>query len=168
MSHIIPRSHPRAAYRAPIKYAIFNSMQFQSSLTCDVSEGGFCYETDRQLAPEEDVCIVMENYTPGQPGPEGYHSYVARIRWTQLLSKNGIERYTAGAQIIARSHKILATDEQMPICICDLCNARVAQHRVIQTASHAQLCKQCAKHLNKITSDKVRKCVERFLMGNVI
>lgn len=168
MSQMIPRSHPREAYCAPIKYAVMNTMQFQVSKTCNISEGGICYETDRKLNPEEDVCIVMENYAPGRSGPEGYHSYVARIRWTQLLSKNGVQRHATGAQIVARSHEILATDEQMPIRICDLCNTRVAQHRIIQTASHAQICKQCAKHLNKITSDKVRQCVERFLMGNVI
>jgi hypothetical protein len=168
MSQMIPRSHPRAAYRAPIKYAVFNSNQFRSALTCDFSEGGFCYEVDRELTPEEDVCIVMENYAPGRSGPEGYHSYLARIRWTQLLSENGVQRHAAGVQIVARSHKILATDAQMPIRICDLCNTCVAQHRIIQTASHAQICEQCAKHLNKISSEKVRRCVERFLMGNVI
>jgi hypothetical protein len=145
-----------------------NTMKFQVSRTRDISEGGICYETDRKLNPEENVCIVMENYAPGRSGLEGYQSYVARIRWTQMLSKNGDEWYAAGAQIVARSHKILATDEQIPICICDLCNARVAQHRVIQTASHAEICEPCAKHLSKITSDKVRQCVERFLMGNVI
>ncbi len=168
MSHIIPRSHPRAAYRAPIKYAVFNSMQFQSTQTYDVSEGGICYETDRQLKPEDDVCIVMENYAPGRSGLEAYHSYVARVRWTQVLSQNGVVRYAAGAQIVARSHKILATDAQMPIRICDLCNAHVAQHRIVQTATHAQICTHCAKHLEKISSEKVRQCVERFLMGNVI
>lgn len=168
MSQIIPRSHQRAAYRTPIKYAVLNSNQFRPALTCNFSEGGFCYEVDREPTPEEDVCIVMENYAPGQSGPEGYHSYVARVRWTQLLSKNGVERHAAGAQIVARSHNILATDAQMPILTCDLCNCRVAQHRIIQTDSHAQICEQCAKHLNKMTSEKIRQCVERFLVGNVI
>jgi hypothetical protein len=165
---MIPRSHPRSAYRTPIKYAVFNSNQFRSALTCDFSEGGFCYETDRELTPQEDICIVMENYAPGRAGPEGYHSYVARIRWTHLMHRNGDERYAAGAQIVARSHEILTTDSQMPICICDLCNAPVAQHRIIQTVSHAQICGLCAKHLDNMTSQKVRNCVERFLMGNVI
>lgn len=168
MSQMIPRSHPREAYCAPIKYAVMNTMNFQATRTCDFSEGGICYETDRKLNPEEDVCIVMDNYTPGHAGPEGYHSYVARVRWTQLLSRNGIERYAAGAQIVARSHKILATETQMPIHICDLCNVSIPRHKVIYTAAKAQICSQCAKHLDKITSDKVRQCVERFLMGNVI
>jgi hypothetical protein len=168
MSQIIPRSHPRQTYRTPIRYAVFNSNQFRSARTCDFSEGGFCYEADREMTPDEDVCIVMENYAPGRSGPDGYHSYVARIRWTQLMSKNGVQQHTAGAQIVARSHKILATDEQMPIRICDLCNTRVAQHRTIQTDSRSLICQQCARHLNSITSQKIRQCVERFLMGNVI
>jgi hypothetical protein len=165
---MIQRSHPRSAYRTPIQYAVFNSNQFRPALTCDFSEGGFCCETDRQLTPQEEVCIVMQNYTPGLDGPEGYHSYVAQIRWTQLLHRNGDERYAAGAQIVARSHEILASDSQMPIRICDLCNSPVAQHRIIQTLSHAQICESCAKHLSKMTSPKIRKCVERFLMGNVV
>ena len=168
MSQIIPRIHPRVAYQVPIKYAVLNTQQFQAARTYDFSEGGICYEIDRQLDLEEDVCIVMQNYTPGDSGPQGYHCYVARTRWTQLLSRNGIKHYAAGAQFVARSHKILATDAQIPVRMCDLCNTLVAQHHMIHTASNAQICAQCAKHLNKIPSDKIRQCVERFLMGNVI
>ena len=65
MSHIIPRSHPRAAYRGPIKYAVLNTQQFKAARPYDFSEGGICYEADKPLNVEEDVCITsIDLYVP--------------------------------------------------------------------------------------------------------
>lgn len=168
MTQIIPRSNPRTAYQAPIQYALLNTRQFRSTRTYDVSHNGLCYETDQPLDIESEVCIVMDNYVPGQDGPEGYRSYVARIRWMQLMSSNGTDRYAAGAQIVARSHEILATEDQMPHQICDLCGATKPAHRIETMENNLQLCRQCSRHFRSIPSDRIRHCVERYLLGNVI
>ena len=168
MTQIIPRSTPRTAYHAPIQYALLNTRQFRPTRTYDYSRDGLCYETDQPLEIESEVCIIMDNYVPGQDGPEGYRSYVARIRWLQLLSRNGADRYAAGAQIVARSHEVLATEAQMPKQFCDLCAAVKPAHRIELTESGLELCRQCSRHFHNIPSDKIRQCVERYLLGNVL
>ena len=168
MTQIIPRSNPRTAYQAPIQYALLNTRQFRSTRTCDVSHDGLCYETDQPLDVESEVCIVMDNYDPGRQGPEGYRSYVARIRWMHLISSNGAERYATGAHIVARSHEVLATEAQIPHKICDLCGAVKPAHRIEILENDLQLCSRCSRHFHHIPSTKVRHCVERYLLGNVI
>ena len=168
MPEIIPRSHQRIQHQAPIQSALLNSEQFQPSSMYNYSDGGLCYETNQQLTPEDEICIIMENYTPGQAGPEGFRSYVARVRWIELISKNGAECYATGAQWIVRSHEILATESQVPHQMCDLCGAMKPLHKLEKTGDGVQLCNACFKHFNNIPSGKIRQCVERFLVGNVI
>ncbi len=168
MTNIIPRSHIRTAYQAPIQYAILNSAQFEPGRTYDYSAEGLCYEVHHKLEPETEVCILMDNYAPDRTGPEAYRSYVARIRWIHLLSQNGSDRYAAGAQIVARSHDVLTSEEQLPNYRCDLCSKAVPRHRVQSTATGVDLCCKCMKHFSNIPSRKIRQCVERFLLGNVI
>ncbi len=168
MSKIKPRSHQRMDHPAPIRFALLNSEQFQPTQLFNYSEGGLCYETNRPLSPEDEVCIVMENYTPGQPGPEGYRSYLTEVRWTDMISQNGTQRYANGAEWVLRSHDILSTQDQLPHQFCDLCDARLPQHKLKQTANGVRLCKACIKHYHNIPAGKIRQCVERFLVGNVI
>jgi len=157
MTNIIPRSHTRTTHQVPIQYALLNSAQFEPARTCDYSSDGLCYEVSRKLEPETEVCILMDNYAPDRSGPEAYRSYVARIRWIHLLSKNGQDRYAAGAQIVARSHDILTSEEQLQ-----------KKHRIQSTGTGVDLCRKCMKHFSNIPSQKIRQCVERFLLGNVI
>lgn len=168
MTKITPRAHPRTTYQAPIRYALLNSEEFSTAHTSDFSYEGLCCEVPHKIEPDADVCIVMQNYTPGNAGLEAYHSYVARIRWINLLSKNGSERYATGAQIVARSHDILSTEEQIPKIECDLCGCLESMHRVNQTVKGVYLCRRCLRHFSKIPSGKIRQCVERFLVGNVV
>lgn len=168
MPEIIPRSHQRVSHQAPIQFALLNSEQFQSSSMYNYSDGGLCYETQQPLRPEDEVCIIMENYAPGHSGPEGFRSYLARICWTELISQNGTEHYAAGARWVVRSHDILATESNVPHQNCDLCGALTPLHKLEQTHNNIQLCSACFKHYNNIPSGKIRQCVERFLVGNVI
>jgi ribosomal protein L37AE/L43A len=168
MTDIIPRSHIRTTHKAPIQYALLNSAQFEPTRTYDYSANGLCYEVTRELAPETEVCILMDNYAPDHSGPEAYRSYVALVRWVHLLSKNGTNRYAVGAQIVARSHDILTSEEQLPQYQCDLCGKTEPKHRIQTAGAGVDLCRRCLKHFSHIPSTKIRQCVERFLLGNVI
>ncbi len=168
MTSIIPRSDTRTVHQAPIQCALLNSARFEPTRTYDYSADGLCYEVTSKLAPEAEVCILMDNYAPDRSGPEAYRSYVARIRWIHLLSINGRDRYAAGAQIVARSHDILTSEEQLPKIRCDLCGRIEPRHRIQSTGTGVDLCQKCMKHFSNIPSQKIRQCVERFLLGNVI
>ncbi len=168
MPQIIPRAYPRTECRAPIQYAPVHSQQFQSTHMYDYSADGLCYETDQELEPESEICIVMENYAPGLSGPEGFRSYVARVRWIKLLQKNGSKHYAAGAQIVTRSHEILISASQAQRHLCDLCGALMPLSQAKGTEEGAQLCDLCFEHVDSIPSKRIRKCVERFLIGNVV
>jgi hypothetical protein len=168
MTATTQRSNVRTPNQVRIQYALLDSDQFHPSRTYDFSSGGLCYETLEPLKPGTDVCIVMENYNPGLSGPEEFRSYVATIRWTHLLSKNGTERYAAGARFITCSHDLITAETQLPLHLCDLCGAMVPLNKLEMTDSGAQLCASCMKHYHSIPSAKIRRCVERFLVGNVI
>jgi len=168
MTATTQRSNERTARQVPIQYALLDSNQFHAARTYDFSSGGLCYETHEPLRPGTDVCIVMENYDPGLSGPESFRSYVASIRWTHLLSKNGTERYAAGARIITCSHDLLTAENQLPHHLCDLCGAMMPLNKLEMTHAGAQLCANCMKHFSSMPSAKIRRCVERFLVGNVI
>lgn len=168
MTATIPRTDTRTARKVPIQYALLDSEQFKTARTHDFSSGGLCYETYEPLKPGTDVCIVMQNYDPGLSGPESFRSYVASIRWTHLLSRNGTERYAVGAQFITRSHELITAEYQLPHHLCDLCGAMMPLNKMKMTNAGAQLCTHCMKHFCSIPSVKIRRCVERFLVGNVI
>lgn len=168
MTVISQRTNTRTARQLPIQYALLDSDQFHVTRTYDISAGGLCYETHEPLNPGTDVCIVMQNYNPNLSGPEGFRSYVASIRWTNLLSRNGTERYAAGARFITCSHDLITTETQLPQHLCDLCGVTMPLNKLEMTTLGAQLCADCTKHFASIPSIKIRKCVERFLVGNVI
>ena len=168
MATRIPRTYERTPHNTAIHYALLDSNQFKPTRTYDFSSGGLCYETDEPLEPGTDVCIVMENYDPHLSGPESFRSYVASIRWTHQLPRNGAQRYAAGARLITCSHDLITTESQLPHHLCDLCGDRIPLNKLETTDAGAQLCISCLKHFSRIPSIKIRQCLERFLVGNVI
>ncbi len=171
MPEIIQRTYQRYHIQAPIQYGVFNGeekLRLQESRTLNYSAGGFCYETDQRLRPEEQVCIVMRNYTPGQAGPESYRSYLTRIRWIQPLDRENSDRFAAGARIVARSHEIIDAFSEGPLNNCDLCGALTPCYLLECTENNAQLCEHCRAHFQSLPQGKVRQCLERYLTGNVV
>ncbi len=171
MSEVIQRAYQRYRHKAPIQYSVFNGddeSHLRESRTLNYSAGGFCYETDQQLRPEDEVCIIMRNYTPGQAGPESYRSYLTRIRWIHRLARKHASCFAAGATIVARSHEIIDACCEEPRHNCDLCGALTPCHLLECTEKKAQLCEYCRVHFQSLPQGKVRQCLERYLTGNVV
>jgi hypothetical protein len=167
----IPRNHQRTDSSAIIQYAALHRErpeQYRATRMRNYSAGGMCYETDQKLDPESEVCVVMQNYAPDQPGPERYRSYLIRVRWIEALPDEGNNCYAAGARIIARSHEVLTACSDEPFQFCDLCGVLMPVCCLQRTPENAQLCEQCHKHFQSIPEGKLRECVARFLIGNVI
>lgn len=165
------RAYPRITRQTPIQYGVINggnSTQYHDTRTLNYSAGGFCYETGHPLALEAEVCIVMNNYTPGQTGPECFRSYLTRVCWIQPLASHRNARFVAGARIIARSHEILKIDAQEARHHCDLCSTLMSVCQLQCTDGNAQLCDACYKHFFSLPQGKIRECLERFLTGNVV
>lgn len=168
MSKFIQRAYPRTLYQVPIQYAASNSNQFHSARMINYSAGGICYETDQQMELDTEITVVMDNYSPDQAGPQGYRSYLTRIRWIQQLSEQLSSHFATGSQIIARSHEVLTGVVGEPRYNCDLCGALMQISRLQCTHGNAHLCEPCHKHFKSIPSGKLRDSVERFLVGNVV
>jgi hypothetical protein len=168
MSDHIPREYLRSACDTPIQYALGNSSRFRCSRTRDYSPGGLCIEVDQRLAPEAEVCVVMERYAPDQSGPGRYRSYLTRIRWSRprLASRGG--GFVAGAQIMACSHEVLIAPDEALCHTCDFCGALMKECRLHGSDESAQLCEACHQHCGAIPDGKINACVERFLIGNVV
>lgn len=171
MTEVIQRAYPRINFKAPIQYGVPNgkdSTHYYRSRMINYSVGGFCYVTDQQLNPEDEVCIIMSNYTPDQTGPECYRSYLTRIRWTQPVHGRRKERFASGARIIARSHEVLGAFAEEAKHNCDLCGAQIAVDNFQCAEENTELCEQCHNHFQTLPDGKIRQCVERFMTGNVV
>jgi hypothetical protein len=165
MSNIVQRTYPRLPIETPIQYAALNSTEFHPTRSLNFSAGGLCYQSEQPLKPMAEVCIVMLNYAPERFGPEGYRSYLARIRWVQPSASQNT--FATGAQIIARSHEVLSADVKECHHICDLCGALMTADRLQSTPANAQLCEHCYRQFLSVPDIKIRQSVERFLVGNV-
>ncbi len=168
MPNFIQRAYPRKALQTPIRYMVSDSSQFRSTRTINFSMGGLCFETDQKLAPETEVCVVMDNYAPGISGPERYRSYLTRVRWNQPHSVPSKDIFFAGTQIMACSHDVFISSGEEPCHICDLCGAVMQECLIECTEENAQLCGPCHRHYRTIPEGQISKCVERFLIGNVV
>ena len=168
MAAFVQRTHPRKALKIPIKYRTAQSNQFQGARTLNYSSGGLCLEVDQKVEPETEICVVMENYTPGQAGPESHRSYLTRVRWIRPISANGNQGFVAGTQIMTRSHDLPEDHGDEPRQICDLCGDLIEACHLHCTDENAQLCGSCYHHYCEIPEGKSRECVERFLLGNVV
>jgi hypothetical protein len=167
-NNLVQRTYPRIHLEAAIQCTPSNCREFRSTRSLNFSAGGLCYKTDQKLEPAEEVCIVMDNYAPGRFGPEGYRSYLAQICWIQPLFAPREDIFAAGARIIARSHEVLINATNEPQHLCDLCGALMPANLLQITDGNAHLCKHCYRHFLSIPEGKVRRCVDRFLMGNVV
>ena len=167
MSTLVQRTYPRIELDTPIQYAAADSNEFHTSHSLNFSAGGLCYEMDQPFEPMAEVCIVMKNYEPGRNGPEGYRSYLARICWIQPLRTLREGQLAAGAQIIARSHEVLANGTSESRHMCDLCGVLMPVSRLFDNDGDVQLCEHCQRHFLSIPKGKLRQCLNRYLMGNV-
>jgi hypothetical protein len=171
MIKIIQRNYQRTDSSAIIQYAALHREspeQYRATRMLNYSAGGMCYETNQKLETESEVSVVMQNYAPDQLGPERYRYYLTRVRWVEALPDKGDNCYAAGARIIARSHEVLSACSDEPFQLCDLCGALMPVCRLQRTPENAQLCEQCHKHFQSIPEGKIRECVARFLVGNVV
>ncbi|MBT8342243.1 MAG: hypothetical protein HKP58_15700 [Desulfatitalea sp.] len=141
---------------------------FEPAWTLNYSEGGFCYSAKRLPSLDTEVCIVMSDYAPERSGPVSFRSYLTRICWLAPPDDSTREATMAGARIIARSHEVLGTHAEKPFHICDMCNAMMSVCRITSSGCDTQLCEYCSHHFDKLPQGMTRKCIERFLGGNVI
>ena len=171
MRSIVQRAHPRMVAQIPIQVSALDSKActpFKPASILNYSAGGFRYTTKQALPPKSQVCVLMRDYTPEQIGPGRYRSYLTRICWIHPIATPSDPNFVAGAEIVARSHEILTPCSDKHRNICDLCNALESTCRMENEEGSAQLCESCCKEYNNISPGKIRECIDRFLMGNVV
>ena len=50
----------------------------------------------------------------------------------------------------------------------DLCRKALKESQLQCTDGNAQLCEYCFKQFNALPQGKIRQCLERFMLGNVV
>ncbi|KJS33342.1 MAG: hypothetical protein VR64_00575 [Desulfatitalea sp. BRH_c12] len=166
MSRFIQRDYPRIIHQAAIKYVPKNNMELRPAFMQNYSITGLCFASDQALDLDSEICIVMEDYHPECFGPECFRSYRARIRWHHPLIRR--EGFATGAQFVARSHDLLAYDDDITRCACDLCGSLAPADQMAHTCADTCLCPYCNAHIDHLPEGKIRRCLERFLTGNVV
>jgi hypothetical protein len=100
---------------------------------------------------------------------------------TQLIQREysksalGEANYNADAQIVSCRYDVFTSEAQSPTSKedvsghqCDLCGVAMPADRLHSADGNVQLCDRCYRQYLCIPQGKIRQCLQRFLMGNVI
>lgn len=159
------RMYPRIAYQADIRLAVPETDVCVDSRSYNFSLGGMYLETLQRLPREATVEIQMKDYSPGVYGPEAYQLYVAGVRWRRKIGGNGSPRYGIGVQFLERRHADPASEDRR---VCELCGDLTPASGCRMILEGTRFCPDCHKHLEKLPDGKIRECIHRFLIGNVV
>lgn len=166
--HRYRRIFPRLKYEAPIRYAKLTRDHYYESRIYNFSKGGIYFQPDSAIEPESEVGIVMENYSPGIFGPEAYRFYLVRIKWCGEISDTNYTHYGAGAEIMAKSHEVMMGEFHETHYACDLCGRLMCSADLHKVEDSVFLCSCCHAHFKSIPDGHLKKCIKRFMTGNVI
>ncbi len=162
------RAHGRVHYEADIQYAPADAGAYLDSRMYNYSRMGMYLEVPQFLAPGGDVLIRMKDYAPDAHGPEAYQSYVANIRWCREIEDLDYPLFGLGVQFLERHHSVLEAPVRSKAVTCDLCGDPTNPVECRVGEDPLRFCAGCHKHLEGLPDGKIKACIHRFLLGNVV
>jgi hypothetical protein len=163
------RMFPRVACETQIRCGACDSGTYHGSQVYNYSQGGLYLESETPVVRNTKISVILPPDITQSAGPEGYHCYVAEVKWVKELNgKRKSPRFAAGVQFLERGRQIMADAACQPAVACDLCCDPIPADQLSRTAHDAQLCPACAKHLARIPAGRLKKSIERFICGNVV
>jgi hypothetical protein len=160
------RVHPRNYYEAPIEYARFNEKNYHDATMYNISKGGMYFVSDDELRTGLPVYIKMVNFSPDVYAPGDYIAYIAQVRWCRKV--DGASGYGIGVKHMAKGYIFNGRGRRQSPGVCELCGARTRLAEIHRTEDELDLCFECFKHLGGGANGKIRECVMKFMVGNVI
>lgn len=163
----IPRAWPRVRYELPIEVATGETEAFEASKLVNYSREGLCFESPRVFRQNAQVEIRMPNHNPDEFGPEAFRSYLGDIRWCKQIRNSGAALYAVGVRFLNKSHteRVSAPSADHR---CGMCGILVPDPDMMWAGEDLSLCGVCDRRFQCIPEGLIRRCIHRFLIGNVI
>lgn len=162
------RAFVRNNCRAPILNMTFDSSEYHDAKMYNFSHGGMYFESPFPHALNSKVHIAMVNYTPGAFGHEGHKYYLGRIRWLREVFRSEKRLCGVGVEFLEKGHEIYGRETMEANASCDLCGVLTPTGDIRRMNELADLCLPCFRHMEKISSERVKTSIERFIIGNFI
>jgi hypothetical protein len=163
------RMYPRIACEAPMRCGACDSGPYHGTQVYNYSQGGLCFESEKPLARDAKISIILPQDLIRQDDPEACHCYVAKVKWVKQLNGNRKEpRFAVGVQFLDSGRKLETRTQQGHASACDLCCEPTPADQLSRTEHDAQLCPACVRHMARIPAGRLKKSIERFLCGNVV
>ncbi len=169
MSSPTRRSYPRIRYQAPVHCASPEAGFHLDGHMFNFSREGMYLETRQRPPDDATIHIYMRDYAPGAYGPEAYQWYVANIRWRRDIDWDCPPRFGLGVRLLERRHADESETEMLvEKATCHLCGRLAEASDCRWNEDGLRFCNGCYKHMESLPDGKIRDCIHRFLMGNVI
>lgn len=150
MSAITHRAFSRSTKKIVIRFAESMTDEYQKGELLDKSTGGMSFITERELKPGSGILIKMPDVTSDANGAALHPDFLAEVRWCVKTEAQGAAGYRVGVRIFSSK--------------CVLCGKEIHHH----DTDAIDICEDCRDRFCAMDKGKLKTCVEKYLMGNVI
>jgi hypothetical protein len=149
MSAITYRAFSRTTNKIMISFAKSMTADYQKGELLNKSTGGMSFITKCELKPGSDILIKI----PMSSDPNGatpHPDYLAEVRWCVKEEDQNATNYRIGVSLFSSR--------------CVLCEKEIHHHNT----DSIDLCEDCRGRFCSMSKGKMKTCVEKYLLGNVI
>jgi hypothetical protein len=149
MSTITYRAFSRTTQKIKIRFAESRTAEYQKGELLDKSSGGMSFIAERELKPGSDILIHVD--TTSEPnGAKPHDDYLAEVRWCVKEEDQDVASYRIGVRLFSST--------------CVLCEKEIHHH----DTDSIDVCEECRGRFCSLSKGKIKNCVEKYLLGNVI
>lgn len=150
MSAITHRAFSRNANKIAISFAESMSVEYRKGELINKSSGGMSFTTEHELKPGSDILIRMPELRPDPSGATPHPDLLAEVRWCMKEENQKTAGFRVGVRILSST--------------CVLCEKEIYHH----DTDNIDLCEDCRGRFCAMSKGKIKTCVEKYLLGNVI
>lgn len=158
------RSTTRSQCRVPLLMAWEHPEDSHKVVACNISQGGMCLESFRQISDDLPIYIKNVRYMPGVASNSTGEAFVARVRW--IRRKRASRIFDVGIEHMTQCAFMDRITGYCDHIFCDMCGdtIKAGLHR---TDGDLHLCTNCFWNIGSLGKSVTQSSVIRFLSGNV-
>ena len=150
MSAMTHRAFSRTTNNVMIRFAESMTADYQKGELLDKSSGGMSFVTERELKPGSGILIKMPDLTSTAGRAASRPDYLAEVRWCEKEEGPDATNYRVGVRLFSST--------------CMICEREIHHY----DTDNIDLCQECHRRFCSTYKGKIKTCVEKYLLGNVI
>ena len=150
MSSITQRAFTRITSKIMISFAKSATAEYEKGELTDKSSGGMSFFARHQLKPGSGILIEMKDPTSDPNSAKRHSDYIGEVRWCTKEDDQTTTRYRIGVRLFSGT--------------CALCGNEIHHHH----ADGVDVCEDCRSRFRSMSKGKIKTCIEKYVLGNVI